>query len=172
MTPGGLPPPQPAAPNPGWAYTRPSPPGRSPTPPRAVPTPPEGRIPHPRGCPGAPCPVPRVPPRPTHCRVPASRSAVLRSAAPSHCRSPSQHPPRPVGPHWPASGRRAPRLAGAATGGRCDWRASKPRPRVVVCSREKMAAAAVRGIGGGLGQSLRELRIHLCQRSAGSRGVR
>ncbi|XP_064017446.1 NADH dehydrogenase [ubiquinone] 1 alpha subcomplex subunit 2 [Pogoniulus pusillus] len=31
-----------------------------------------------------------------------------------------------------------------------------------------MAAAAVRGIGGGL----RELRIHLCQRSAGSRGVR
>ncbi|KAF1531282.1 NADH dehydrogenase [ubiquinone] 1 alpha subcomplex subunit 2, partial [Eudyptes sclateri] len=36
----------------------------------------------------------------------------------------------------------------------------------------KMAAAAVRGIGGGLGRSLRELRIHLCQRSAGSRGVR
>ncbi|NXT80746.1 NDUA2 dehydrogenase, partial [Zapornia atra] len=35
----------------------------------------------------------------------------------------------------------------------------------------KMAAAAVRGIGGGLGRSLRELRIHLCQRSAGSRGV-
>ncbi|XP_054698152.1 NADH dehydrogenase [ubiquinone] 1 alpha subcomplex subunit 2 isoform X2 [Grus americana] len=34
------------------------------------------------------------------------------------------------------------------------------------------AAAAVRGIGGGLGRSLRELRIHLCQRSAGSRGVR
>ncbi|NWH21509.1 NDUA2 dehydrogenase, partial [Grus americana] len=32
------------------------------------------------------------------------------------------------------------------------------------------AAAAVRGIGGGLGRSLRELRIHLCQRSAGSRG--
>ncbi|NXG39720.1 NDUA2 dehydrogenase, partial [Dromaius novaehollandiae] len=26
----------------------------------------------------------------------------------------------------------------------------------------KMAAAAVRGIGGGLGRSLRELRIHLC----------
>ncbi|KAM9226473.1 NADH dehydrogenase [ubiquinone] 1 alpha subcomplex subunit 2 [Leptosomus discolor] len=34
------------------------------------------------------------------------------------------------------------------------------------------AAAAVRGIGGGLGRGLRELRIHLCQRSAGSRGVR
>ncbi|NXP76968.1 NDUA2 dehydrogenase, partial [Ramphastos sulfuratus] len=36
----------------------------------------------------------------------------------------------------------------------------------------KMAAAAVRGIGGGLGRGLRELRIHLCQRSPGSRGVR
>ncbi|NWQ64976.1 NDUA2 dehydrogenase, partial [Neopipo cinnamomea] len=36
----------------------------------------------------------------------------------------------------------------------------------------KMAAAAVRGIGGGLGLRLRELRVHLCQRSAGSRGVR
>ncbi|XP_054024517.1 NADH dehydrogenase [ubiquinone] 1 alpha subcomplex subunit 2 isoform X2 [Dryobates pubescens] len=35
-----------------------------------------------------------------------------------------------------------------------------------------MAAAAVRGIGGGLGRGLRELRIHLCQRSPGSRGVR
>ncbi|XP_027538165.1 NADH dehydrogenase [ubiquinone] 1 alpha subcomplex subunit 2 [Neopelma chrysocephalum] len=35
-----------------------------------------------------------------------------------------------------------------------------------------MAAAAVRGIGGGLGVRLRELRIHLCQRSAGSQGVR
>ncbi|NXT18472.1 NDUA2 dehydrogenase, partial [Syrrhaptes paradoxus] len=34
------------------------------------------------------------------------------------------------------------------------------------------AAAAVKGIGGGLGRGLRELRIHLCQRSAGSRGVR
>ncbi|XP_033922650.1 NADH dehydrogenase [ubiquinone] 1 alpha subcomplex subunit 2 [Pezoporus wallicus] len=33
-------------------------------------------------------------------------------------------------------------------------------------------AAAVRGIGGGLGRGLRELRFHLCQRSAGSRGVR
>ncbi|NWS47826.1 NDUA2 dehydrogenase, partial [Probosciger aterrimus] len=33
-------------------------------------------------------------------------------------------------------------------------------------------AAAVRGIGGGLGRGLRELRIHLCQSSAGSRGVR
>uniref|UniRef100_A0A663EMC0 NADH dehydrogenase [ubiquinone] 1 alpha subcomplex subunit 2 n=1 Tax=Aquila chrysaetos chrysaetos TaxID=223781 RepID=A0A663EMC0_AQUCH len=33
-------------------------------------------------------------------------------------------------------------------------------------------AAVVRGIGGGLGRSLRELRIHLCQRSPGSRGVR
>ncbi|NXO90025.1 NDUA2 dehydrogenase, partial [Certhia brachydactyla] len=36
----------------------------------------------------------------------------------------------------------------------------------------KMAAAAVKSIGGGLGLRLRELRIHLCQRSAGSRGVR
>ncbi|NXU67134.1 NDUA2 dehydrogenase, partial [Horornis vulcanius] len=36
----------------------------------------------------------------------------------------------------------------------------------------KMAAAAVKSIGGGLGNALRELRIHLCQRSAGSRGVR
>ncbi|OXB60305.1 hypothetical protein ASZ78_007904 [Callipepla squamata] len=35
-----------------------------------------------------------------------------------------------------------------------------------------MAAAVVRGIGGGLGRGLRELRVHLCQRSAGSRGVR
>lgn len=35
-----------------------------------------------------------------------------------------------------------------------------------------MAAAAVKSIGGGLGNGLRELRIHLCQRSAGSRGVR
>ncbi|XP_074772331.1 NADH dehydrogenase [ubiquinone] 1 alpha subcomplex subunit 2 isoform X1 [Athene noctua] len=35
-----------------------------------------------------------------------------------------------------------------------------------------MAAAAVRGVGGELSRSLRELRIHLCQRSAGSRGVR
>ncbi|XP_005053903.1 PREDICTED: NADH dehydrogenase [ubiquinone] 1 alpha subcomplex subunit 2 [Ficedula albicollis] len=35
-----------------------------------------------------------------------------------------------------------------------------------------MAAAAVKSIGGGLGRGLRELRIHLCQRSAGSRGVR
>ncbi|NXE02222.1 NDUA2 dehydrogenase, partial [Chaetorhynchus papuensis] len=40
----------------------------------------------------------------------------------------------------------------------------------------KMAAAAVKnigsGLGRGLGRGLRELRIHLCQRSAGSRGVR
>ncbi|KAK2524918.1 NADH dehydrogenase [ubiquinone] 1 alpha subcomplex subunit 2 [Columba livia] len=35
-----------------------------------------------------------------------------------------------------------------------------------------MAAAAVKGIGAGLGRGLRELRIHLCQRSAGSRGAR
>lgn len=35
-----------------------------------------------------------------------------------------------------------------------------------------MAAAAVKSIGGGLGRGLRELRIHLCQRSASSRGVR
>ncbi|NWU93247.1 NDUA2 dehydrogenase, partial [Upupa epops] len=34
------------------------------------------------------------------------------------------------------------------------------------------AAAAVKGIGAGLGRGLRELRVHLCQRSAGSRGVR
>ncbi|XP_066833211.1 NADH dehydrogenase [ubiquinone] 1 alpha subcomplex subunit 2 [Anser cygnoides] len=34
------------------------------------------------------------------------------------------------------------------------------------------AAAAVRGLGGGLGRGLRELRVHLCQSSAGSRGVR
>ncbi|NXH08477.1 NDUA2 dehydrogenase, partial [Loxia leucoptera] len=36
----------------------------------------------------------------------------------------------------------------------------------------KMAAAAVKSIGGGLGVRLRELRIHLCQRSSSSRGVR
>ncbi|NXS88869.1 NDUA2 dehydrogenase, partial [Erpornis zantholeuca] len=36
----------------------------------------------------------------------------------------------------------------------------------------KMAAAAVKSIGSGLGCAVRELRIHLCQRSAGSRGVR
>ncbi|NWR82608.1 NDUA2 dehydrogenase, partial [Furnarius figulus] len=36
----------------------------------------------------------------------------------------------------------------------------------------KMAAGAVRAIGAGLGRGLRELRIHLCQRSAGSRGAR
>ncbi|NXW85890.1 NDUA2 dehydrogenase, partial [Alopecoenas beccarii] len=36
----------------------------------------------------------------------------------------------------------------------------------------KMAAAVVKGIGAGLGRGLRELRIHLCQRSAGSRGAR
>ncbi|XP_071879473.1 NADH dehydrogenase [ubiquinone] 1 alpha subcomplex subunit 2 isoform X1 [Anas platyrhynchos] len=35
-----------------------------------------------------------------------------------------------------------------------------------------MAAAAVRGIGAGLGRGVRELRLHLCQSSAGSRGVR
>lgn len=62
-------------------------------------------------------------------------------------------------------------MAGAAIDGRRDWRASKSRPRVVVRFREKMAAV-VRGIGGGLGRSLRELRIHLCQSSPGSRGVR
>lgn len=49
--------------------------------------------------------------------------------------------------------------------------APRSRPRAVV--REgKMAAAAVKSIGGGLGRGLRELRIHLCQRSASSRGVR
>ncbi|XP_069754130.1 NADH dehydrogenase [ubiquinone] 1 alpha subcomplex subunit 2 [Narcine bancroftii] len=35
-----------------------------------------------------------------------------------------------------------------------------------------MAAAVVRGIGSKLSQNLRELRIHMCQRSAGSQGVR
>ncbi|XP_036247882.1 NADH dehydrogenase [ubiquinone] 1 alpha subcomplex subunit 2 isoform X2 [Molothrus ater] len=35
-----------------------------------------------------------------------------------------------------------------------------------------MAAAAVKSIGGRLGLGLRELRIHLCQRSPSSRGVR
>uniref|UniRef100_A0A8C5U5F8 NADH dehydrogenase [ubiquinone] 1 alpha subcomplex subunit 2 n=1 Tax=Malurus cyaneus samueli TaxID=2593467 RepID=A0A8C5U5F8_9PASS len=35
-----------------------------------------------------------------------------------------------------------------------------------------MAAAVVKSIGGGLGRGLKELRIHLCQRSDGSRGVR
>ncbi|XP_006034212.1 NADH dehydrogenase [ubiquinone] 1 alpha subcomplex subunit 2 [Alligator sinensis] len=34
------------------------------------------------------------------------------------------------------------------------------------------AAAAVRGIGGSLGRSLKEIRIHLCQRSPGSQGAR
>ncbi|TFK14794.1 Golgi reassembly-stacking protein 2 [Platysternon megacephalum] len=34
------------------------------------------------------------------------------------------------------------------------------------------AAAAVRSIGSGLGRSLKELRIHLCQRSPGSQGTR
>lgn len=37
----------------------------------------------------------------------------------------------------------------------------------------KMAAAAVvRSIGSSLGRSLKELRIHLCQRSPGSQGTR
>ncbi|KAM8798762.1 NADH dehydrogenase [ubiquinone] 1 alpha subcomplex subunit 2 [Eudromia elegans] len=35
-----------------------------------------------------------------------------------------------------------------------------------------MAAAAGRGVAGGLGRGLRELRVHLCQRSPGSRGAR
>ncbi|XP_051486890.1 NADH dehydrogenase [ubiquinone] 1 alpha subcomplex subunit 2 [Apus apus] len=35
-----------------------------------------------------------------------------------------------------------------------------------------MAAAAVAALGAGLGRNLRELRVHLCQRSPGSRGVR
>ncbi|KAM9066113.1 NADH dehydrogenase [ubiquinone] 1 alpha subcomplex subunit 2 [Sarcophilus harrisii] len=35
-----------------------------------------------------------------------------------------------------------------------------------------MAAAAARGIGSKVGQNLREIRIHLCQRSASSQGVR
>ncbi|XP_019390327.1 PREDICTED: NADH dehydrogenase [ubiquinone] 1 alpha subcomplex subunit 2 [Crocodylus porosus] len=34
------------------------------------------------------------------------------------------------------------------------------------------AAAAIRGIGGSLGRSLKEIRIHLCQRSPSSQGVR
>ncbi|NXC28298.1 NDUA2 dehydrogenase, partial [Campylorhamphus procurvoides] len=36
----------------------------------------------------------------------------------------------------------------------------------------KMAASAVKAVGAGLGRGLRELRIHLCQRSPGSRGAR
>ncbi|XP_072486636.1 NADH dehydrogenase [ubiquinone] 1 alpha subcomplex subunit 2 isoform X2 [Notamacropus eugenii] len=35
-----------------------------------------------------------------------------------------------------------------------------------------MAAAAARGVGFKVGKNLRELRIHLCQRSASSQGVR
>ncbi|XP_057890857.1 NADH dehydrogenase [ubiquinone] 1 alpha subcomplex subunit 2 [Melospiza georgiana] len=35
-----------------------------------------------------------------------------------------------------------------------------------------MAAVSVKSIGGRLGLALRELRIHLCQRSPSSRGVR
>ncbi|XP_001377022.1 NADH dehydrogenase [ubiquinone] 1 alpha subcomplex subunit 2 isoform X1 [Monodelphis domestica] len=35
-----------------------------------------------------------------------------------------------------------------------------------------MAAAAVRGIASKVGKNLREIRIHLCQRSASSQGVR
>ncbi|XP_068133912.1 NADH dehydrogenase [ubiquinone] 1 alpha subcomplex subunit 2 [Hyperolius riggenbachi] len=35
-----------------------------------------------------------------------------------------------------------------------------------------MAAATVRSIGSKLGKNLREIRIHLCQRSPGSQGVR
>lgn len=55
--------------------------------------------------------------------------------------------------------------------GRCDWRRCRgPTPAVVRAG--KMAAAAVKSIGGGLGVRLRELRIHLCQRSSSSRGVR
>ncbi|XP_075756169.1 NADH dehydrogenase [ubiquinone] 1 alpha subcomplex subunit 2 [Pelodiscus sinensis] len=34
------------------------------------------------------------------------------------------------------------------------------------------AAAAVRGLGGGLGRNLRELRVHLCPRAPGSQGAR
>ncbi|XP_061858833.1 NADH dehydrogenase [ubiquinone] 1 alpha subcomplex subunit 2 [Colius striatus] len=33
-------------------------------------------------------------------------------------------------------------------------------------------AAAARGVGAAVGRGVRELRIHLCQRSAGSRGAR
>ncbi|XP_074528854.1 NADH dehydrogenase [ubiquinone] 1 alpha subcomplex subunit 2 [Halichoeres trimaculatus] len=35
-----------------------------------------------------------------------------------------------------------------------------------------MAAAAVRSIGSTLGKNLREIRVHLCQRSAASSGAR
>ncbi|XP_075066002.1 NADH dehydrogenase [ubiquinone] 1 alpha subcomplex subunit 2 [Mixophyes fleayi] len=35
-----------------------------------------------------------------------------------------------------------------------------------------MAAAVVRNIGAKLSRNVREIRIHLCQRSAGSQGVR
>ncbi|KAI5612722.1 NADH dehydrogenase [ubiquinone] 1 alpha subcomplex subunit 2 [Silurus asotus] len=39
-------------------------------------------------------------------------------------------------------------------------------------SDRKMAAAAVRNLGSSLSKNLREIRLHLCQTSAGSQGVR
>uniref|UniRef100_A0A493TL09 NADH dehydrogenase [ubiquinone] 1 alpha subcomplex subunit 2 n=2 Tax=Anas TaxID=8835 RepID=A0A493TL09_ANAPP len=73
--------------------------------------------------------------------------------------------PRPTLPSplsdWPTPSGGARRLASPA-----------PRPRPSSGRAHKMAAAAVRGIGAGLGRGVRELRLHLCQSSAGSRGVR
>lgn len=60
---------------------------------------------------------------------------------------------------WPAPAGGARRLASPA-----------PRPRPSAGGAHKMAAAAVRGLG--LGRGVRELRLHLCQSSAGSRGAR
>ncbi|KAL2299522.1 hypothetical protein Nmel_014185, partial [Mimus melanotis] len=71
---------------------------------------------------------------------------------------------------WVLSGRAFPLVDGERRALRLA-EASLSRPHAVVRSG-KMAAAAVKSIGGGLGRGLRELRIHLCQRSAGSRGVR
>lgn len=38
--------------------------------------------------------------------------------------------------------------------------------------RVEMAATIVRNIGSQLGRNLKEIRIHVCQRSPGSQGVR
>lgn len=100
----------------------------------------------------------------THRPAPASRqsSAPLSGRAGSAGSSPRSppHPPSPLSDWSPPSGG-ARRLASPA-----------PRPRPSSGRAHKMAAAAVRGIGAGLGRGVRELRLHLCQSSAGSRGVR
>lgn len=41
-----------------------------------------------------------------------------------------------------------------------------------VAVKSKMAATVVRSLGSSLSKSLREVRVHLCQTSAGSRGAR